>query len=330
MNKVLEVENLQKWFPLYRGFVASLFHGEQKKFIRAVDGISFYVNEAEIFGLAGESGCGKTTTGELIAKLLDPTGGKIKFKGADIDSIETDKFRKNLQMIFQDPYQSINPRFKIKDWVMEPLKIHHMGNEQEQKEMVESASELSDLTPPQNFMERYPHELSGGQRQRVAIARAIVTQPSFIVADEPTSMLDVSTRANILQLLELLRSRFKISMILISHDLGIIRYVCDRIAIMYLGKIMEMGLTEQVLTRPAHPYTKALKAAVPDPDPDVKRKRVSLRGEIPDSLNIPSGCRFFSRCNNFKEICRETNPELIEIEKNHFVACLNLENEVKL
>ena len=325
MREVVKVTNLKKWFPVRLGFFETLFRGK-KLFVRAVDGIDFAVKEREIFGLVGESGSGKTTTGRLLLKLIEPTDGKIFFEGKDITKMKEKEFkpyRRKIQMIFQDPYESLNPRMTIFNIVAEPLRVQRILNdEREIYEKVCKALEDVELIPPEEFIDRFPHELSGGQRQRVAIARALVSRPQFVVADEPVSMLDASIRAEILELMFDLLEKYKVSFLYITHDVALARHICDKIAVMYLGKIMEKGTTEQIIYEPLHPYTKALIAAVPTPDPSYKRSEVVLKGEIPSPINIPSGCRFHTRCpERIGKICKEKEPQLINVGKNHFVAC---------
>ena len=324
---LVKVVNLKKFFPLRSGLISSFLRfvrREEKKYIHAVDGISFAIRKREIFGLAGESGCGKTTTGMTLVGLYKPTEGKIYFKGKDLSLIrgkELKKLRRKLQMIFQDPYASLNPRFTVFDTVAEPLRIHKIGEKEEITDRVSRALEESGLKPPEFFFDKFPHELSGGQRQRVCIARALVLEPEFLVADEPVSMLDVSIRAGILDLLQRLNRKLELACLFISHDLSVMRHICHRVAIMYLGKIVEKGPTEELIKKPLHPYSKALISAVPEPDPDFKRTHVELKGEVGNPVEIPRGCRFRPRCSFAMKICKEKEPPLIKIGKNREVAC---------
>jgi peptide/nickel transport system ATP-binding protein len=321
--QVVRVENLKKWFPVRMGFFRSMLGGRQL-FVRAVDDVSFEVKQQEIYGLAGESGSGKTTTGRLLVRLTSPTSGKIFFKNQDISSLgdkSLKPIRKKMQIIFQDPYESLNPRKYIRSIVEEPLLIHGIvGKEAEAR--VHEVMEHVQLTPPEDYLFRFPHEISGGQRQRVAVARALVLQPEFIVADEPVSMLDVSIRAEILNLMTDLREKLGVSFLYITHDLALARHICDSLAIMYLGKIVEKGPTETLLTEPLHPYTQALISAVPVPDPTSRRIEVTIKGEIPSPVTPPSGCRFHTRCPAYiGDICRTKEPPLIDVGKDHHVAC---------
>jgi peptide/nickel transport system ATP-binding protein len=322
---VMKIENLKKWFPVSLGFFRTVFSKEEL-FVRAVDDISFDIRKGEIFGLAGESGSGKTTTGRLLLRLINSTSGKIYFNGRDITKIDEDgmkELRRNMQIIFQDPYESLNPRMTVKDIVAEPLRLLQKSIEPaEVDKRVSQILEDVEITPPNEFIYRYPHELSGGQRQRIAVARAFVVNPQFIVADEPVSMLDVSIRAEILRLMLSLVQKYTTSFLYITHDLALARHMCDRLAVMYLGKIMEMGDAEAVVFEPLHPYTKALIEAVPIPDPTAHRAETVIKGEIPSPVNPPSGCRFHTRCPSYiGDICRTKEPQLIEIGKKHFVAC---------
>lgn len=315
--------DLKKWFPVRTGFLGTVFLRKQL-FVHAVDGISFEIKKGEIFGLAGESGSGKSTTGRLLLRLLELTSGKIYFKDKDITKIpyrHLKPLRRKIQMIFQDPYESLNPRMTVTDILEEPLRVQGFSEEAEIEKKVKVALTDVELVPPEEFLSRFPHELSGGQRQRVAAARAFILDPEFIVADEPVSMLDVSTRAEILNLMIALVEKYDASFLYITHDLALARHICDRIAIMYLGKIMEQGSVEDVIYDPLHPYTKALISAVPVPDPTSQRIEVVITGEIPSPINIPSGCRFHTRCPYVMDICRSKEPQYIEIKSKHYVAC---------
>ncbi len=335
---LVKVENLRKWFPVSKG----LFR-KAKDFIHAVDGVSFEIFPGRSLGLVGESGCGKTTTGKLLVRLLEPTEGQILFHLKEEDEAALEdvhhingfvdaaslkgkalhRFRRNVQMIFQDPYESMNPRLTIYDIVAEPLTVQNIGTVAEREERVAELLALVGLTPPESFLFRFPHELSGGQRQRVAIARALIINPSFVVADEPTSMLDVSVRTGVMQLMQDLAAQFNISYLYITHDLAVARYMCDHIAVMYLGKIVEMAETEELLHNPQHPYTKALLSAVPIPDPTYKREVIEIRGAVSTPINPPPRCRFYNRCPIAKEgICDvQDHPPLEDKGGEHYVAC---------
>ena len=321
---LVKAENLKKWFPVSGGFLGSLVSRKQL-YVRAVDGVSFDIKKGEIFGLAGESGSGKTTTGRMLLRLIEPTSGKILLNKEDITRISEGKMkpiRKRMQIVFQDPYESLNPRMTIFDILAEPLQIQGISNEKELKTRVRKALEDVQLVPPEEYTDRFPHELSGGQRQRVATARALVLSPEFIVADEPVSMLDVSIRAEVLNLMVDLMNKYQVAFLYITHDLALARHICDRVAVMYLGKIMEMGDVDNVILEPLHPYTQALIAAVPLPDPTSRRIEVVIKGEIPSPINPPSGCRFHTRCPKYiGDICRTKEPALVDLGKGQMVAC---------
>lgn len=325
MNELLRVEELKKWFPVRLGFLGTLT-SRKSLFVRAVDGVSFDVKEQEIFGLVGESGSGKTTTGRAILRLTEPTGGKVFFKDKEVTHLSTRQFkplRREMQVIFQDPYESLNPKMTVQDIISEPLTVQGVvSSEQDLNERVHQALEDVRLVPPDEFLHRYPHELSGGQRQRVATGRALVLHPSFLVADEPVSMLDASIRAEVLNLMFDLMKKYDVSFLYITHDIALSRHICSRIAVMYLGKIVELGTAEEIVYEPLHPYTNALITAVPRSDPKAKRSEAVLKGEIPSPVNPPSGCRFHTRCPEYLgEICKKREPPIIDAGGGHLVAC---------
>jgi peptide/nickel transport system ATP-binding protein len=320
----VDVQSLTKHFILKMGLLKTLV-AKQNPEVHAVDDISFKIRKGEIFGLVGESGCGKTTTGRMLVRLIQPTAGKVVFQGTDLVSLKSEeemrKLRRKIQIIFQDPYESLNPRMSIFDIVAEPVRIQKITtNEEEINKMVTQALEDLDLVPAEEFMYRFPHEMSGGQRQRVAIARAFILRPEFIVADEPVSMLDASIRSEVLKLLINLQKRLHTSFLYITHDVAISRHMCEHVGVMYLGKIVEMGTSEDVIMKPLHPYTEALIAAVPVPDPTARRVEVVIKGEVPSAINPPSGCRFHTRCPYVMEVCKTKEPELIDLGER-VVAC---------
>jgi oligopeptide/dipeptide ABC transporter ATP-binding protein len=324
---LVKVEELTKLFPISRGLFRS-----PNEFVHAVDGINFEIAPGESLGLVGESGCGKSTTGRMLVKLIEPSAGSIHFNDGDYQRDVANvarsgikEFRSRVQMIFQDPYESMNPRRTVFDTVSEPLAVQKEGTIPEREERVLELLGLVGLTPPENFLFRYPHELSGGQRQRVAIARALVMNPRFVVADEPTSMLDVSIRISIMELMTELADRLGVSYLYITHDLAVARYMCDRIAVMYLGKIVEIGPTEEILANPRHPYTRALLSAVPIPDPSVKRTPVEIEGGISKAINPEPVCRFIERCPFAADVCRENpHPEQFQVGEQHYAACYRI------
>jgi len=315
---IIEVTNLKTYFNLQKGLFKTLE-------VKAVDGVSFQLKRGGTLAIVGESGSGKTTLGRTILRLVNPTSGKIIFEGRDITTLSENElkwFRKKAQMVFQDPYASLNPYMSIKEIVEEPLIIHKIGNEKEREEKVIKALIDVKLQPPEEFLHKYPHELSGGQRQRVSIARAMILNPSLIVADEPVSMIDASSRAEILFLFKNLQKMYNLSFIYITHDIATAKYFSEDIAVMYLGKFVEKGKIKEVVDNPLHPYTQALIQAVPDPDPNnrfVHRKVVS--GEIPNPINPPSGCRFHPRCPYAMDICKKEEPKFVSISNDHSVAC---------
>ena len=316
---LLKVEDLKMHFPIYRGVFQ-----RQVGAVRAVDGISFDVYRGETLGLVGESGCGKSTTGRTILQLYKPTEGQIHFEGADLVTLhgeEMRRMRRKMQMIFQDPYASLNPRMTVEQIVGEPLMVHNVATGKEIEERVKHLLELVGLNPA--FSTRYPHEFSGGQRQRVGVARALALQPSFIICDEPISALDVSIQAQVVNLLEELQEQFNLTYLFIAHDLSMVRHISKRVAVMYLGVIVELTDREELYRSPLHPYTQALLSAVPIPDPvmDAQRKRTILEGDVPSPVNPPSGCRFRTRCPIAQELCAESRPEFREVKPGHFVAC---------
>ncbi len=322
-DNLIEVRDLVKYYPLKTGFSASILGS--KDFVHAVDGVSFIIKKGEIFALAGESGCGKTTTGRCILMLVKPTSGDIIYGGRNIAKLpdsEVRKLRTKLQIVFQDPYESVNPRFTIYEIVSEGLFINGLvSTDEEAMERVRTALSSVQLTPPEQFMFRYPHELSGGQRQRVSVARALVLNPDFVVADEPVSMLDVSIRAEVLNIMKDLVDKLGISFIFITHDLAVSKHIADRIAIMYLGKFAELASAEELVANPLHPYTQALMAAIPVPDPRAEKIKVLVKGEVPSAARIPSGCRFHPRCLYATEICVSQVPEFRMVSQDHWVAC---------
>jgi peptide/nickel transport system ATP-binding protein len=322
-NEILKVEHLKKYFPVEKSFLEKMLT-RTRHFVKAVDDVSFSVARGEIFTLAGESGCGKTTTGKLVVSLMPPTSGKIFFDNVEITALGHEALRvlkRKLQIIFQDPYASFNPRMKIGAAVGHPLEIHGLSKGLETRKRVSEILERVGLTPAEKFLDLYPHQMSGGQRQRAAMARALILQPEFIVADEPVSMIDVSLRTAIIDLMLKLRKDFGLTYLFITHDLAIAKYISDRIAVMYLGKIVELADKQTIFANPLHPYTQALLEAIPIPVPEAKRKKTELRGDVPSAINIPSGCRFRTRCRHASKACEEKEPELIQVSPNHYVAC---------
>ncbi|MCD6442618.1 MAG: dipeptide ABC transporter ATP-binding protein [Thermotogae bacterium] len=316
-NRILRVENLVKYFPIRAGVFKRIV-----AWVKAVDGVSFDVYEGETLGLVGESGCGKTTVGMTILRLYEPMGGKVYFRDIDMFSAKGERLRKlrqKVQIIFQDPYSSLNPRMRVKNIIAEGIRTHKLASGSELTDRVADLLKKVGLSP--DHMNRFPHEFSGGQRQRIGIARALAVNPELIICDEAVSALDVSIQAQILNLLKDLQSEFKLTYIFISHALNVIKHISDKVAVMYLGKIVELADKRKLFDNPLHPYTKALMSAIPIPDPEVRREKIILKGDVPSPINPPSGCRFHTRCPFAKDICKEEEPDLIEIEEGHFVAC---------
>lgn len=319
-NEILvRVENLKKYFPITRG-IFQRHAGD----IKAVDGVSFFVRQGETLGLVGESGCGKTTTGRTLLQLYRPTEGQVYFEGQDLSVMKGEQLRhmrRRMQMIFQDPYASLNPRMTIGSIVGEPLEVHNIAKGKEKRERVQELLRLVGLNP--YFINRYPHEFSGGQRQRIGVARALALNPDFVVCDEPVSSVDVSIQAQIVNLLEDLQAQFGMAYLFIAHDLSMVRHISDRVAVMYLGKIVELTGRHELYSNPLHPYTQALLSAVPIPDPVVeeRRQRTILEGDVPSPANPPEGCNFSTRCPVVMDICKKEDPEFKEVSSEHWVAC---------
>lgn len=320
-DTLLEVHNLKKYFPIQKG----LFRRTVGQ-VKAVDGVDLHIFSSETLGLVGESGCGKTTTGRLILRAMDPTEGEIRFRRngnlvdiASIPDAELKEFRQEMQIIFQDPFSSLNPRMTVFDLISEPLVIHEMARGMDLRTRVRELLEAVGLKP--QHMNRYPYAFSGGQRQRIGIARALALRPKLIVADEPVSALDVSIQAQVINLLEDLQSEFGLTYLFIAHDLSVVEHISDRVAVMYLGKIVELADADTLYEHPLHPYTEALLSAVPVADPDRKVQRIVLPGDVPSPANPPAGCKFHPRCRYAKEICSQEEPNLLEASSGHFAAC---------
>ena len=321
-NNILEVKDLKMYFPIYRGLLQRV-----AGHVKAVDGVSLDLREREVLGLVGESGCGKTTVGRTILRLYDPTSGEIRFKRktgewvdiARISLKDMKPLRREMRMIFQDPFSSLNPRLTVKDIIGEPLEIHNVAHGRKNEERVAELMEAVGLNPA--YMRRYPHEFSGGQRQRIGLARTLSLNPRMIIADEPVSALDVSVQAQVLNLLQELKERLGLTLIFVAHDLSVVEHISDRIAVMYVGKIVELADTEELLQHPLHPYAEALLSAIPPADPDIHPNRIQLQGEVPSPANPPAGCIFHPRCSYAKPVCKEQIPTLEEIHPGHFASC---------
>ncbi len=316
MEKLIEVKNLKKWFWISGGGPG------KKEAVKAVDDVSFHINKKEVLGLVGESGCGKTTCGKVILKITEPTDGSIFFEGNNITHLkkrEMRNIRKKMMIIYQDPFGSLDPRMTIKATIGEPIAVHETAGKKEREERVIAIMEKVGLLP--DHRNRYPHEFSGGQRQRIGIARALATNPEFIVADESVSALDVSIQAQIINLLQDLQNEYGITLLFIAHDLSVIKHISNRVAVMYLGKIVEMASKIELFNNPKHPYTTALLSAIPVPDPKYRKRGEILMGDVPSPIDPPAGCRFHTRCSHVMAICREKAPELIDSGNSHYAAC---------
>ena len=312
-----QVENLKKYFPIKGGFL-----GREIRVVKAVDDVSFSIQRGETLGLVGESGCGKSTTGRALLRLIEPTAGRICFEGKEITSLpqeEMRKMRRDMQMVFQDPFASLNPRHTVERILEEPFIVHGIGDRKERKKRVGELLDIVELSAYHG--KRYPHQFSGGQRQRIVIARALALNPKLIIADEPVSALDVSIQAQVLNLLQDLQKEFELTYLFIAHDLSVVKHISDRVGVMYLGRLVELAEKEPLYQQPKHPYTQALLSSVPFPDPDYKKERIILKGDVPSPANVPQGCAFHTRCSAVMDRCKIQRPKLKESDPGHFVAC---------
>ncbi|MBY0011786.1 ABC transporter ATP-binding protein [Paenibacillus typhae] len=314
---LLEVKGLKKYYPINKGFF-----NKTQGYVKAVDDISFTVGKGETFGLVGESGCGKSTTGRSLLRLIEPTEGQVLFEGQDITKLSQEEMRRKrreMQIVFQDPFSSLDPRNTVFRILEEPLAVHGVGDAKERRATVERLADVVGLS--RAHLQRYPHQFSGGQRQRIGIARALSLQPKLIVADEPVSALDVSIQSQVINLMQDLQREFGLTYIFIAHDLSVVKHICDQVAVMYLGRIVEVTNKHSLYTTPQHPYTQALLSAVPEPDPDIRKERIILQGEVPSPANAPVGCAFSTRCPHVMDVCRNVRPPLAETGPGHLTAC---------